>query len=306
MPMDEMLYYRLGQKRGGGGTGGGADWNAKEGEAGYVKNRTHWVEEGLVTLLDTTVEVGEELYAQVDSCVFAIGKTYTVTLGGAVYECKAWGAANNWGYGAYIGNGAICGHEGFGEDVPFAFDSYRDMTCYFNASEQGAYSLKVEEHAEVIHPLNAKYVKDMYGEETQTLIEYPLMVPFVKDDVNSYSDCMLPMPVAPIPVFGEVYRVVWDGTEYVSNFDWIDEDVWGYVGTRKILDGEDIQDGDLPFALVYINGGWHIETNSDAASHDIGVSKPPVVHKIPEKYLPMEHIEEQIENYISNALGGKY
>ncbi len=28
----------------GGGSGGGADWNASEGEAGYVKNRTHYEE----------------------------------------------------------------------------------------------------------------------------------------------------------------------------------------------------------------------------------------------------------------------
>ena len=39
----DIFSYKLGQKSGG-GSGGGADWNASEGEAGYVKNRTHYEE----------------------------------------------------------------------------------------------------------------------------------------------------------------------------------------------------------------------------------------------------------------------
>lgn len=41
--MIDIFSYKLGQKSGG-GSGGGADWNASEGEAGYIKNRTHYEE----------------------------------------------------------------------------------------------------------------------------------------------------------------------------------------------------------------------------------------------------------------------
>jgi preprotein translocase subunit YajC len=67
-----------------------SDWNANEGEAGHVLNRTHWVK--YAELLPPTVaipsgsETGEVLIASVIEGVL-VGDTYTVNYNGTNYEC---------------------------------------------------------------------------------------------------------------------------------------------------------------------------------------------------------------------------
>ena len=52
-----------------GGSGGNADWNASESEAGYVKNRTHWVDRPYEPIVVTPESVGAEGVDTIDISV---------------------------------------------------------------------------------------------------------------------------------------------------------------------------------------------------------------------------------------------
>lgn len=53
--MNVLITSQYLRQNGGNSSGGGADWNANEGEAGYIKNRTHYTEvKRIVVLPETT------------------------------------------------------------------------------------------------------------------------------------------------------------------------------------------------------------------------------------------------------------
>lgn len=69
---------------------GEPDWNAKEGEEGYIKNRTHWDERGYT---EFTMEIspawGEEEY-DINFTELKWGETYPIIWNGVTYECQAY------------------------------------------------------------------------------------------------------------------------------------------------------------------------------------------------------------------------
>lgn len=69
-----------------------ADWNAAEGAAGHVKNRTHWVEAGetveIVPEQSVSVHVPSvDMYAIEQAPALEIGKTYVIGWNGVEYTC---------------------------------------------------------------------------------------------------------------------------------------------------------------------------------------------------------------------------
>jgi hypothetical protein len=122
---------------GGGGSGNAAqpDWNAAEGDEGYIKNRTHW--EYVINYIPTvTVTIPErETYTELPSPVseFRAGETYVVNVNGEQYLVTAW---ENDGT-IFLGDGDIYGGAGKGDDVPFVCDYYSDGTIFFNSPTTG-------------------------------------------------------------------------------------------------------------------------------------------------------------------------
>lgn len=119
-----------------GGTGGGgqADWNANEGEAGHVLNRTHYRE--IVDLLpETTVPLDEAegVYMFDSNMTFTEGETYFVKWNGVEYTCVAWSVSEDDGEGGtvtigFIGNKMFMEGEDTGE--PFVFANLGALVAY--------------------------------------------------------------------------------------------------------------------------------------------------------------------------------
>lgn len=90
--------------------GGAADWAENDPEApGYIKNRTHWVEGGVVELLpETAMEFdpdSPQAPLPVDPPELTVGETYLVTWNGTEYECvgQAFNMPNDDGSTTYVG-----------------------------------------------------------------------------------------------------------------------------------------------------------------------------------------------------------
>lgn len=162
----DPVMYALAKKGGSGSTGGGApaDWNAKEGEAGYVKNRTHWEEEGMTEVIPPTTVVFSDGRGMIENgAVFKAGTTYVIKWNGVEYECVAADVFGDALVGdIYTLTGGEFGGESTGE--PFVLAYSKEFGGIMVASLDGSAeaTVSVTKHGTVVHHLDPKYIKDMY------------------------------------------------------------------------------------------------------------------------------------------------
>lgn len=165
---DEGTELGLG---GGGGTGAPSDWNANEGEAGYVKNRTHWVENGEGFVLEeTTLLKSDGMYLSFDplNSVIADGENYKVTYNGTEYNCTGKNVETEGIIMPVLGNLAILEYgDDTGEPFIFVFPSPEISAVAFQgatimgmdtSSDEGCF-LSIKGKTMLTHELDGKFVK---------------------------------------------------------------------------------------------------------------------------------------------------
>ena len=117
------------------------DWNASEGEAGYVKNRTHYEEKNVI-IPNTIIDVpSSDLFAALpvlDTAIVA-GGSYVVELDNEKYTCVAWADGDV----IYLGNGNVYPGVNKGENVPFSIDTYPDKTAFLNTQVGKEYVVSI-------------------------------------------------------------------------------------------------------------------------------------------------------------------
>lgn len=147
--------------------GGGADWNAAEGEPGHVLNRTHWVEETRVVIQENerqgagpvygakegygnpTLDDGDGAIGLLSSAIVP-GDTYIVTLNGVEYTGVAYeGGADIDGPGVHLFHSPEYGESWDTVEVPFSLNSYNG--CMYLDGTGGF--VKIEHVAKTTHPL---------------------------------------------------------------------------------------------------------------------------------------------------------
>ena len=109
---------------------------------------------------------------------------------------------------------------------------------------------------------------------------------------------------------GETYTVLWDGGEYVVTA----LDASAVVGGEMIAMGDGsawgLPGNEEPFIIATDAVSMYFlasDPNDSAVSHDVGIYQGATVIKtLDEKYLPMDAIDQRIEEYISSALEGDY
>lgn len=151
---------------------GGADWNAAEGEAGHVLNRTHWVEQSYGEILPETavsVTTDEPVAVLLEPVVELIeGEEYTVTWNGVEYKCEAQIYEDEGvvvqvlgNFDLYLGKGdsgepfAL----GFFTEASVALSGYAAMVMVFEDSTSATFS--VSGPTEIVYPLDKKFLPDM-------------------------------------------------------------------------------------------------------------------------------------------------
>lgn len=282
-------------------TGGApADWNAKEGEAGYVKNRTHWEEEGIVEILPETTVVFEDGIAQIDGFpIPTSGKTYIVNWNGAEYICVAiYGERTD---AVIVGNAyaATEGQDGTAETgEPFAivFDETMNtpVIVAFDGSTEA--TMSIAHKNTVIHHLDPKYIKDMYYEEEKTVTE-PLNIEWDGDTTGRVSIAGSGFYKVSDLILSED-ELKWAAVTLSNGVSGSAEEVWD----RIVVDENVISSPELgvvvvktanvdlggvvaPEAGVYfrLQGGNHVASLSNPDVM-VEVSKE-IVHKIDRKYI---------------------
>lgn len=189
--------------------GGGADWNVNDpNESGYVANRTHWVEDGLVEVLpETTVNPGNS--SDPPSVFFAepiglvAGNTYIVDWNGVEYECYCVDLTGTIGVNtAGIGNLASVGLSA--SDEPFTLVEILDESVIaegdyiaqlgvLDGSTEVTFSISVNN--EIVHQIPKKFIPSA-GDRAQSLIEITLSDDLKTGTTNTSFDTAYAMDVA--------------------------------------------------------------------------------------------------------------
>lgn len=143
--------------------GAPADWNAVEGQAGHILNRTHYTERvttDIVPEKEITLEIGLGVptYLEAGFWDFSIGETYVVTYDGVEYECVAYESSFSGMATISIGNEAVYGgSNNTGE--PFAAAV---IPVFGNSGvigiEAGTHTIHIVGVKDVVHPLDDRYI----------------------------------------------------------------------------------------------------------------------------------------------------
>lgn len=145
-----------------------SDWNAAEGEAGHVLNRTHWVEVVSNVELPVNYEWDGSAAVFMEPVDLEVGETYVVNYDGTDYTVTALDAGELSGGatpGVFFGNAALL--EGEDTSEPFAVVEVPEEV----AAEMGFYGMFISANGEVpftitgkgkvVHKLDKKYLPDI-------------------------------------------------------------------------------------------------------------------------------------------------
>lgn len=268
-----------------------SDWNAKEGEAGHVLNRTHWADVTFVEFLsecNPTYNADQNAYVAMATAVPAVGDTYTIRWNGVDYVCVAQDASVVMPGAVGFGNGDNFGLASNGEPFAVLFVNQDGMVLAmvmpFDGSEE--ITLAAYKHEENVHKLDNKYIDSEWmativdGRGTPALEEQALTFS-VSDDSMTYTWNRASAEVMPSVEDGKTYIIVVDGVEYTAtaklNADSSDNAVRLTVGTS------------IDF-WAYTNGVIsmiHLVGYGTNPVHVVGIyEKAKVPNKLPAKFLP--------------------
>lgn len=137
------------------------DWNQNNPSgAGYVKNRTHWVEIGHAIFAQDVTEdfsAGNAVPLRAELELVA-GRTYEVIWDGTLYSCVAYLLEFEGQSFTVLGNASV-GNPTFsgGNGEPFLLNAVPEMTLVF-AQVPGKHTFTISGETEIIHGLDAKYI----------------------------------------------------------------------------------------------------------------------------------------------------
>lgn len=310
----------------GGSTGGSApaDWSVNDPfTSGYVRNRTHWTEDGGETRLvnNKTVTASSE-YVRVSE-ILIVGKKYRVTWDGVDYNVTA-GTYTDMGgtERAYIGNYNVMigdySHDSVW-DLPFVIQNVENGTIATDAMIQQGFSesatVSVYEVIEIVHQLGEKYIPDTIarkrditggGATPDWSVNDPTTPGYVKNRTHWEE-------VAEIEVFplsdvafdsgegtlsenallteGKNYKVSWNGTDYTCTGMTFDMDGLPcvYIGNGSNFG---LPDTGEPFAVMSANAPDEGFTVTAAWDYTLVLTSAPVgiwevnktVHKLDPKF----------------------
>lgn len=220
------------------------------------------------------------------------GDTYIINYNGTDYTCVGQDAS------ALVGAPCVClgdlSSEGLaGNGEPFAI-----MWCPTMLSANGVSgqvmpvdgvvpeSLSIKSTAATIHHIPSKYIKDMYYEEAGAGVVLP-------ETTISFTDGEGELPIA-IPLIADhIYTVMWNGVAYdcVAQASSIQGVTIATLGYSNMFGGVD--NGEPFFvATVPIMGASVVGPRGNSVSEaTISIEEGSVVHKIPEKFLPVAGTE---------------
>lgn len=279
-----------------------ADWNQNDSNAdNYVKNRTHWEESKIATLVNNLTY---ERYnnGDIPRCTFIVGEKYDVIWNGVLYPELVCQFSDEW---RVLGNS---------EELPFYIDDDGGNALYVDGQDGSDWTLSIYQEEEIIHKLDSKYLPDEVSMQADWDQYDPNAADYVKNrthweeeikefcflqeqqindfqEDNSYGHDGWYYTSGPIFFesegwkIGKTYTIIFDGVKYEDTLRGVENGICFGKEIPYFLDGPD-----LPFGIWIgwdnLNSPRYVSANSPGP-HTIAIYGPNiVVHTLDEKYLP--------------------
>lgn len=222
-----------------------ADWNAPEGEAGHVRNRTHYSQKKV--FYENMAFMTNASFYETD-CVLEYGKEYTVIWNSVQYTCIG---KVNMGI-AFIGNMALVGGEDTGE--PFCIITQDGMIAGVGIpADEETNTASVTIIAEIDVKIPKKYLPD-------SMNSYIIRVSQEEWDTWDSSENVVTMTQNWNDFAGILYA---GGDVWLDLSGIVDDQKWYTPGYAKVLswaigpDGNSLAGGII---YAYINNGYRFTT----------------------------------------------
>lgn len=301
---------------GGTGTGlpsdvGAYKYMATDGEGNWVaEDRLAWKTESekeifAETIINVADADGMGIYPFGAGLGLVIGKTYTVSFDGTLYEC----VAAHFGNTVVLGNLAIVG-EGENTEEPFFIDD-RSGGAVLVTGSIGEHTLHIIQNNKTVKTVPVDLLPKGIGWSEDGRIEIANLNVTVlhREEHGMYTNGG--DTVSPFGFFagGEKYTVVLDGVEYSDLYANGSGD-GAFVGAYADLFGTNEMTAELPFSIatrmVYTETGEFISltfcTILDGTEHNVQIYKNgEVIHPIPAEYIPRIVFTYDGTNYTCNV-----
>lgn len=187
-----------------------ADWNQNDETAiDYVKNRTHWVEESLFTLVDETMEGSVNYINEFSNEMVTVGDTYIVTVDSVKYSCVAYGYETEYATCVFIGDSRLYPsfdeegnpfiNEAHPEDVPFVIEYMHELSmnmwesthdfCFYY-SDSDIHTIKIEYidlENSTYHKLDENFIPDTIARKDYVDENFALKSDVKDVDLSNYE-----------------------------------------------------------------------------------------------------------------------
>lgn len=152
------------------------DWNASEGELGYIENRTHYIGTQLVYVLaptNVTYDFAYNSYSVYKSVYLVVGEEYVVTWRGQQYKVVGQDVSA-WAGSTAVGLGQCASIGGAYVDVPFGLVSYNGMIdCWPQDGMSDSFDLAIQAKTLFYHKLSKDFLPDdiVYTEDLNGIVD---------------------------------------------------------------------------------------------------------------------------------------
>ena len=283
------------------------DWN---GNNSAIKNRTHfssyeYEKESIIFNGELYDQYGygqmEFSQAGVPFSDINMGFTYLIVLNGKEYICKSHQFVMDY-RGPHLGNSGInynywCipieqrQYWNTGEPFLIAYN-WEDLCLFVENSYQGAtYSLEIYKlkEKEKVHHLDSKYIKDMYGEFSNTTLVLPetYLIAMNESDYRQEGDWIYigSSFFYLEPSTAKIYMVKLNGV-------WYDNCTVNQYGVLRDSSGQEL------FPINYYEGYAYIK-NGYSCTLEVREKHNPSIKKISHKYIPTDAfiLKDQVTGY---------
>lgn len=170
------------------------DWNASEGELGYIENRTHYIGSQLVYVLaptNVTYDFTYNSYSVYKSVYLVVGEEYIVTWRGQQYKVVGQDVSA-WAGSTAVGLGHCASIGGVYVDVPFGLVSYNGMIdCWPQDGMSDSFDLAIQAKTLIYHKLSKDFLPDdiVYTETLNGVVDSKIDKEAGKGlSTNDYTD----------------------------------------------------------------------------------------------------------------------